>query len=282
METLNQNLQPQMMFDVKGKVVALTGGAGVLCGAMARCLGSLGARVVILDLQAATAEALAAEIRAEGGEAIGLAANVLDKDSLEAAAAQVVAHYGRVDALINGAGGNKAEGTTQPGERTFFDLPKEAMQWVFDLNFVGTVLASQVFGAQMVAQGTGTILNVASMSASRPLTRIVAYSGAKAAVVNFTQWLAVYLAQEYTPAIRVNALAPGFFMTAQNRFLLTDQATGALTERGGQILAHTPMNRFGVPEDLLGATIWLLSDAAAFVTGIVVPIDGGFSAYSGV
>jgi NAD(P)-dependent dehydrogenase (short-subunit alcohol dehydrogenase family) len=270
------------MFDVTGKVVAVTGGAGVLCSAMCRCLAGLGARVAVLDLSAQAAEGLAAEIRAAGGEAIGIAVDVLDKASLEAAAEQVVATYGRVDALINGAGGNKPAGTVQPGERTFFDLPADAMQWVFNLNFVGTVLASQVFGARLVAQGRGSILNISSMSADRPMTRVVAYSGAKAAVSNFTKWLAVYLAQECCPNIRVNAIAPGFFLTEQNRFLMTRPEDGALTERGQQVLSHTPMNRFGTPDDLLGAVVWLLSDAASFVTGIVLAIDGGFSAYSGV
>ncbi len=270
------------MFDVTGKVVAVTGGAGVLCSAMCRCLADLGARVAVLDLSAQAAETLAAEIRAAGGEAIGIAVDVLDKASLEAAAEKVVATYGRVDALINGAGGNKPAGTTQPGERTFFDLPADAMQWVFNLNFVGTVLASQVFGKRLVEQGSGSILNISSMSADRPMTRVVAYSGAKAAVSNFTKWLAVYLAQEYCPNIRVNAIAPGFFLTEQNRFLMTRPEDGALTERGQQVLAHTPMNRFGTPDDLLGAVVWLLSDAASFVTGIVLAIDGGFSAYSGV
>lgn len=274
--------QNASMFDVNGKVVVLTGGAGVLCSAMARCLAERGAHVAVLDLSEEAAIQLADEINAAGGSALGLGANVLERASLEAAANAVIDRFGRVDALVNGAGGNKADGTTLPGERTFFDLPPEALQWVFDLNFLGTVLASQVFGALMTKQGEGVILNISSMSAERPLTRIVAYSGAKAAVSNFTRWLAVYLAQEYSPLIRVNALAPGFFLTEQNRFLLTEAESGALTERGDQIISHTPMARFGVPEDLLGTTVWLLSDAASFVTGIVVPIDGGFSAYSGV
>jgi NAD(P)-dependent dehydrogenase (short-subunit alcohol dehydrogenase family) len=281
MDQMNAGRPALLMFDVSGKVVVVTGGAGVLCSAMCRCLGERGARVVVLDRTAPKAETLAAEIRAASGEALGVVADVQDRAALEAAAAQVVARFGRVDALINGAGGNRAEGTTLPGERGFFDLPPEALRWVLDLNLMGTVLACQVFGPRMVAGG-GAILNISSMAAFRPLTRVVAYSAAKAAVSNFTQWLAVYLAQEFGPAIRVNALAPGFFLTEQNRFLLTDEASGGLTARGEQILNHTPMRRFGRPDDLLGAMLWLLSDASSFVTGIIVPVDGGFSAYSGV
>jgi len=183
--------------------------------------------------------------------------------------------------LVNGAGGNKKEATTGK-DLSFFDLPPEAVQWVFNLNFLGTLLPSQVFGKKMVERGEGVILNISSMNAFRPLTRIPAYSGAKAAVSNFTQWLAVHIAQEYSPNIRVNALAPGFFLTDQNRFLLTDEKSGELTPRGRQIIDHTPQARFGDPEDLLGAMFWLLSPASQFVTGVVVPIDGGFSAYSGV
>jgi NAD(P)-dependent dehydrogenase (short-subunit alcohol dehydrogenase family) len=193
----------------------------------------------------------------------------------------VLEQWGRVDILINGAGGNKKEATTTL-DLSFFDLPADAVQWVFSLNFLGTLLPSQVFGKVMAEQGDGCILNVSSMSALSPLTRIPAYSAAKAAVSNFTQWLAVHIAQEHTPDVRVNALAPGFFLTEQNRFLLTQEGTGDLTPRGRTIIDHTPMAKFGAPEDLLGATIWLLSPAASFVTGIVVPIDGGFSAFSGV
>jgi NAD(P)-dependent dehydrogenase (short-subunit alcohol dehydrogenase family) len=206
---------------------------------------------------------------------------VLDKASVEAARDAVLAQWGRVDILINGAGGNKKQATTSE-ELAFFDLPADAAQWVFNLNFLGTLLPSQVFGKVMADQEAGCILNVSSMSAFRPLTRIPAYSAAKAAVSNFTQWLAVHVAQEYSPDVRVNALAPGFFLTEQNRFLLTDEATGDLTPRGRTIIDHTPMAKFGAPEDLIGATVWLLSPASSFVTGIVVPVDGGFSAFSGV
>jgi NAD(P)-dependent dehydrogenase (short-subunit alcohol dehydrogenase family) len=207
--------------------------------------------------------------------------DVMDRGKLEAARDQILAAFGRVDALINAAGGNDPEATTAP-DRSFFDLPADALERVFDLNLLGTVLPSQVFGKVMVQQQGGVILNVSSMNALRPLTRIPAYSAAKAAVSNFTQWLAVHMAREYSPAIRVNAIAPGFFLTEQNRFLLAEKETGALTARGKQILEHTPMGRFGQPEDLLGAVLWLLSPASGFVTGAVIPVDGGFNAYSGV
>jgi NAD(P)-dependent dehydrogenase (short-subunit alcohol dehydrogenase family) len=210
-----------------------------------------------------------------------MSCNVLDKPSLEAAAAQIMEAFGRVDILINGAGGNKPQATTNP-EQTFFDLPADALRTVIDLNLLGTILPSQVFGKIMAAQKSGVIINISSMSALRPLTRIAAYSAAKAGMANFTQWLAVHMAQEYSPEIRVNAIAPGFFLTEQNRFLLTDKETGKLTPRGQSIILHTPQGRFGVPDDLLGALIWLASPASAFVTGIVVPVDGGFSAFSGV
>ena len=206
---------------------------------------------------------------------------MLDRASVEAAAREVLDAFGGVDILINGAGGNKREATTSP-DLPFFDLPADAVQWVFNLNFVGSLLPSQVFGKLMADSGQGIILNVSSMNAFRPLTRIAAYSAAKAGVSNFTQWLAVHLAQGYSPNIRVNAIAPGFFITEQNRFLLTDKETGGFTARGQAVIDHTPMARFGNPEDLLGTVLWLLSPASAFVTGIVVPIDGGFSAFSGV
>ncbi len=267
-------------FDISDRVIVATGGGGVLVGAMARGLASEGAKIAILDLFPEKAEAVANEINAAGGEAIALKADVLDKASLEAARDEILARFGRVDALINGAGGNKAQATTSP-DLSFFDLPQDAFKWVFDLNFIGTLLPSQVFGKLMAEQGEGVILNISSMNAFRPLTRIPAYSAAKAAVSNFTQWLAVHLAQEYTPNLRVNAIAPGFFLTEQNRFLLLDENEN-LTPRGQTIIDHTPAGRFGDPNDLLGAVLWLLSPASAFVTGVVIPIDGGFSAFSGV
>ena len=194
---------------------------------------------------------------------------------------QVFEKFGHIDILINGAGGNKPAATTNP-EQSFFDLPADALRWVFDLNLMGTILPCQVFGKIMAEQKSGVILNISSMNAFRPLTRIAAYSAAKAGVSNFTQWLAVHMAQEYSPEIRVNAIAPGFFLTDQNRFLLIGKDTGELTPRGKSIITHTPMGRFGNPDDLLGTVLWLLSPASAFVTGIVVPVDGGFSAFSGV
>jgi len=271
----------QELFNLKGKVIAATGGGGVLVGEMSRGLARVGARVVVLDIVEEAARRVADEIVEAGGEAIGVKMDVLDKASTEAALATVLDRFGGVDILINGAGGNKAQATTSP-DLSFFDLPQDAFQWVFSLNFIGTLIPSQVFGRQMAERGEGIILNVSSMNAFRPLTRIPAYSAAKAAVSNFTQWLAVHLAQEYSPNIRVNAIAPGFFLTQQNRFLLIDEETGDLTPRGKTIIDHTPMGRFGDPTDLLGTVLWLLSPASSFVTGIVVPVDGGFSAFSGV
>jgi NAD(P)-dependent dehydrogenase (short-subunit alcohol dehydrogenase family) len=269
------------LFSLEGQAAAVTGGGGVLCSAMALGLARAGAKVAVLDLSAEAAGRVAAAIAAAGGEALPLQCDVLDRNSVAAAAESALAAFGRIDILINGAGGNHPQATTGL-ERKFFDLPPAALQWVFNLNFIGTLIPSQVFGEIMVKQGQGVILNISSMNAFRPLTRIPAYSAAKAAVSNFTQWLAVHVAQEYSPNIRVNALAPGFFLTEQNRFLLTEAATGALTPRGQSILAHTPLARFGSPEDLLGVVIWLASPAACFVTGVVVPVDGGFSAFSGV
>ncbi len=266
-------------FDLSDKTAVVTGGAGVLCSAIARMLAEEGGGVAILDLDADRAQALAEEIG--GQRVIGIGTNVLDRASIEAAAARILEVFGPADILVNGAGGNKPEATTSETV-PFFDLPPDAVQQVFSLNFLGTFLPSQVFGQQMVRQGSGVILNISSMNAFRPLTRVPAYSAAKAAISNFTQWLAVHMAQEYSTAIRVNAIAPGFFLTEQNRFLLFDAQTGELTPRGRQILDHSPLGRFGVPEDLLGAVQWLVSPAADFVTGVVIPIDGGFSAYSGV
>jgi len=268
-------------YDFSGQTVVVTGGAGVLCAVMCRTLAGTGAKVAVLDLNLKTAEGLAAEIRSTGADAVGIDCDVLDKASLDKAAHQVLATYGRVDILVNGAGGNKVEATTS--ENTpFFDLPADAVRWVFDLNLMSAILSSQVFGKIMATQKNGVILNISSMNAFRPLTRVPAYSAAKAGISNFTQWLAVHMAQEYSPTIRVNAIAPGFFLTEQNRFLLTAQETGNLTPRGKSIIDHTPMGRFGTPDDLLGAVLWLVSPASAFVTGIVLPVDGGFSAYSGV
>ncbi len=268
------------LFELNGRVAALTGGGGVLIGAMAQELASRGVKVAVLDLSEEAAERVASGIREKGGQALAVAANVLDRASLEAAAAKVEAELGPVDILVNGAGGNKKEATTSP-ELPFFDIPADALRFVIDLNLVGTVLPSQVFGKRMGERGEGCIINISSMNSFRPLTRILGYSAAKAAINNFTQWLAVHLAQNVSTGIRVNAIAPGFFETAQNKFLLRDEK-GGLTARGKQIVDHTPMGRFGETEDLLGTLVWLVSPAARFVSGIIVPVDGGFSAFSGV
>jgi NAD(P)-dependent dehydrogenase (short-subunit alcohol dehydrogenase family) len=263
------------------RVAVVTGGGGVLCSAMCLALAERGFSVAVLDLKLEAAQSVVADIRSQGDRAIAIACDVLSKESLQSALETVEQAYGRVDTLINGAGGNKPLATTNP-ERPFFDLPLEATKNVFDLNFMGTFIACQVFGNYFASKGEGNIINIASMNAIRPLTRIPAYSAAKAAVANFTQWLAVHMAQEYTPRIRVNAIAPGFFLTNQNRYLLVDEQTGNWTPRGQQILSHTPQGRFGTPEDLLSTLFWLLSPDSSFITGIVVPVDGGFAAFSGV
>lgn len=266
------------MFDLTGKRIAITGGAGVLGASLAKGFAEAGATIAVLDLAEDRATALAKEL---GEGHIGAQINVLDADSIHASLEACIAGLGGIDILVNGAGGNHPKATTGP-DMPFFDIPKDSLEFVSTLSLSGTILPSQVFGKHMVEAKQGNILNVSSMNAFRPLTRIPAYSAAKAAVSNFTQWLAVHIAQEYSPNIRVNALAPGFFLTEQNRFLLTDKETGELTPRGQQILGHTPQGRFGEPEDLIGTAIWLVSAASKFVTGIVVPVDGGFSAYSGV
>jgi len=262
-----------------GRVALLTGAGGALGAVLASALAEAGAKVWVTDQIEEQAHVVAGAIRDCGLQADALAVDVMDRDSMEAAAAQA----GEIDILVNAAGGNAEGATTSPG-LSFFELSLDALIEVVDLNLIGgAVLPAQVFGRSMVDRETGgVILNISSMNAFRPLTRIPGYSAAKAAVSNFTQWLAVHMAQEYSPRIRVNALAPGFFLTQQNRFLLTDEQTGELTERGRAIIDHTPMGRFGDPEELAGAALWLCSDAAKFVTGIVVPVDGGFSAYSGV
>jgi NAD(P)-dependent dehydrogenase (short-subunit alcohol dehydrogenase family) len=269
------------LFDLKDKTIVITGGGGVLCGTMAVALGEAGAKIAVLDLLEVAAAEVTDEIQTAGGQAITVKCNVLNKESLESAKKQVNSEFGKIDILINGAGGNKKEATTSP-DLSFFDLPSEALQFVFNLNFIGTLLPCQVFGKEMAESGGGIILNISSMCAFSPLTKIPGYSAAKAAVSNFTQWLAVHFCQNYSKDIRVNAIAPGFFLTEQNRFLLTDEKTRDLTARGKTIIDHTPMGRFGEPEELIGTVMWLLSDAAKFITGIVVPVDGGFSAFSGV
>lgn len=270
------------MFDLTNKVAVVTGGTGALGAAMCQGLARAGAKVVVIARTQANAQHVAEMIQAAGGAALGLSADVQDKAALEVACSQLINAYGRIDILVNAAGGNRPDATAMPGVRTFFDLTPDAMSEVLHLNLMGTILPSQVFGQVMVGQGGGVIVNISSMAAYTPLTRVVAYAAAKAAVNNFTQWLAVTMARDHSPHIRVNAIAPGFFLGDQNRFLLVDGDTGELTARGRQIIDHTPMGRFGEPDDLIGALVWLCSDAARFVTGIVVPVDGGFSAYGGV
>lgn len=276
--------------EFKNKTVVITGGGGVLCGAFAKYMGSLGANVAILDLKKEAADAVAKEIIDAGGRAKGYSANVLKKDELEKVHKEILKDFGKCDTLINGAGGNNPKGTTtneyfkkedilDESVVSFFDLDPSGIEFVFNLNFLGTLLPTQVFAQDMIDKNGGSIINISSMNAFCPLTKIPAYSGAKAAVSNFTQWLSVHFANAN---IRVNAIAPGFFVTEQNKALLFDEA-GKPTARTEKILSATPMNRFGKPEELLGTLKWLTdNDASSFVTGVVVPVDGGFSAYSGV
>jgi len=267
--------------DFGGTTIVMTGGTGVLGSEMACALVGSGANVAILARDPSRAGALKKRLEGGSGSAILVQADILSKESLLKAAGEIQARLGSVHALINAAGGNAPGATTNPTQR-FFDLPEDALKQVVDLNLLGTIIPCQVFGRFMAEGGEGNIINIASMAGFRPLTRTIAYSAAKAAVSNFTQWLAVHMAQEYEPRIRVNAIAPGFFHTQQNHFLLYDEKTGDLTPRGRAIIDHTPMRRFGNPEDLLGALFWLLSPGAEFVTGTVVVVDGGFSAFSGV
>lgn len=278
--------------DLSGKVALVTGGGGVLCGYMARALAANGAAIAVADLRKEAATSVANEIITAGGKAMAVECNVLDRASIETAAVEVEKELGAVDILINGAGGNHPKGTTSmefltseilaandPEATTFFDLDPKGVEFVFNLNFLGSLLPSQVFARGMAERKNGVIINISSMNAFTPLTKIPAYSGAKAAVSNFTQWLAVHMSKV---GIRVNAIAPGFFLTNQNRALLTEE-DGSLTPRGNTIVSQTPMDKFGDPSDLEGVLLWLASDAASgFVTGTVIPIDGGFSAFSGV
>jgi len=276
-------MQVSGLFDLSQKVAVVTAGGGVLCGTIAKGYAAAGAKVAVADVRVDVAEVVAKEITAAGGVAKAYQVDAFQRESIEACCKSVYDDFGRVDVLVNGVGGNMKTATTS-SEMTFFDLPADAIQKVVDLNLVaGAIVPSQVFGKRMKDNPEGaSIINVSSMNAFRPLTRIPGYSAAKAAVSNFTLWLAVHLAQEYNQKLRVNAIAPGFFLTEQNRFLLTDEKTGELTARGKTIISHTPMGEFGKPEDLVGVALWLASDASRFVTGIVVPIDGGFSAFSGV
>jgi NAD(P)-dependent dehydrogenase (short-subunit alcohol dehydrogenase family) len=268
------------MYDFTGQTFVVTGGTGVLGSQMTLALLACGANValVVRDEVKAVRVLQAAE---SAKRAFIVKGDVLVREELQAAAEATLAHFGRIDGLINGAGGNTPQATTR-ADLSFFDLPEEALRYVFDLNILGAILPSQVFGRALAESGRGVILNVSSMSAYRPMTRVIGYSAAKAGINNFTHWLAVHMAREYSPHIRVNAIAPGFFLGEQNRFLLIDRESGELTARGQAIIDHTPMARFGDPKDLLGPTLWLLSPASAFVTGVIVPVDGGFSAFAGV
>ncbi len=269
-----------------GKTAAITGGAGELCGAMADALARAGVKVAVIDVDGARATAKAEGIVKSGGRAIGVAADVVSRPDMDRAGERIRSEFGGLDILINGAGGNNPGATTSEAQ-SFFELPAEAVRQVFELNCLGTIVSCQALGKLIVETveqggGFGNIVNISSMNALRPLTRIPAYSAAKAAVSNFTQWLAVHMAQNYTAKVRVNAMAPGFFLTEQNRFLLQEREGGGFTARGRTILAHTPAGELGRAEDLLSTLFWLLDPASRFVSGVVVPVDGGFSAFSGV
>ena len=268
-------------FDISGQVAVITGAGGIICGTMAREMAKKGAKIALLDLFLESAQKIADEINAAGGDAIAVKANVLERESLEAARDEVIAHFGHIDILINGAGGNKPQATVS-ADRDFFNLDMNAFKWVFDLNVTGAVLTTMVFGELLAKQGHGNVINIASMSSYHPLTNTAAYCGAKAAVANFTEWMATHFNQNYSNAIRVNAIAPGFLLTNQNRFLLTKEEDGSPTPRGERVLAKTPMGRYGEPEEMVGPVIFLCSEAASFVNGAVLPVDGGFSSYWGV
>lgn len=270
----------EVNFDISGQVAVITGAGGIICGTMAREMAKKGAKIALLDLFPEAAQKVADEINAAGGDAIAVKANVLDRASLEEARDEVVAHYGHIDILINGAGGNKKQATVSP-ELDFFHLDTEAFKWVFDLNVTGAVLTTMVFGELLAKQGTGNVINIASMATYHPLTNTVAYCGAKAAVANFTEWMATHFNQNYSKNIRVNAIAPGFLLTTQNRFLMQKE-DGSPTDRGQRVLNKTPMGRYGDPEEMAGPVIWLCSEAASFVNGAVIPVDGGFSAFWGI
>lgn len=270
----------EVNFDISGQVAVITGAGGIICGVMAREMAKKGAKVALLDLFVENAQKIADEINTAGGDAIAVKANVLDRASLEEARDAVVAKYGHIDILINGAGGNKKQATVSP-ELDFFHLDVDAFKWVFDLNVTGAVLTTMVFGELLAKQGSGNVINIASMATYHPLTSTVAYCGAKAAVANFTEWMATHFNQNYSKNIRVNAIAPGFLLTTQNRFLMQKE-DGTPTDRGQRVLNKTPMGRYGDPEEMAGPVIWLCSESASFVNGAVIPVDGGFSAFWGI
>ena len=267
-------------FDISGQVAAITGAGGIICGALAKEMAKIGVKVALLDLFVENAQKIADEIVADGGDAIAVKADVLDRASLEAARDEVIAKYGKVDILVNGAGGNKPQATITK-DQDFFHLDLDAFKWVFDLNVTGAVLTTMVFGELLAKQGYGNVINIASMSSYHPLTNTVAYCGAKAAVYNFTEWMATHFNQNYSNNIRVNAIAPGFLLTNQNRYLLTNE-DGSPTDRGQRVLAKTPMGRYGEPVEMAGPVIFLCSEAASFINGAVLPVDGGFASYWGV
>lgn len=269
------------MYDFTGKTFAVTGGAGALGGDVVIALAGCGANVMVLDRNLARLSALRECVGPRAGEIDGVQVDVMNRESLTAAGEAINRRFGALYGLVNAAGGNSPRATCT-ADMSFFDIPEEGLRFVLDLNILGTMMPCQVLARQMAEAGEGVILNYSSMNAYRPLTNIAAYSASKAAITNFTSWLAVYMAQNFSGKIRVNAIAPGFFLGEQNRFLMIDQATGGWTARGQRVVDHTPMGRLGNPEDLLGAVLWLLSPAASFVTGITVPVDGGFSAYAGV
>ena len=269
------------LFDLNGQVAVVTGANGVLISAMAKELAARGAKVALLSRNESKLAGNLKEIEDAGGTAIALPCDVTDLASIQAASEKVREAFGAVDLLVNGAGGNHPDATAMPGKTSFFDLPGEAMRFVTDLNLLGTILPCQVFGKGMAERKSGNIINISSMAALKPLTRVFGYAAAKAAVNNFTEWLAVHMATVYSPAIRVNAIAPGFFLTEQNRFLLTNE-DGSLTARGQTIQDHTPQARFGTPDDLLSTLVWMASPGARFITGTVIPVDGGFQAFAGV
>lgn len=269
------------LFRVEGLVVVVTGGSGILCGTMAKALAARGAKVAILGRTPEKVTRMVSDIEAAGGQALGLVADVTNRQDLKNARQTVVQQWGRVDVLINGAGGNMPGATIAPDQNFFDDLNFDGFQQVVDLNLNGAVLSSLVFGQVMARQKKGSILHISSMTAAQAVSRVVGYSTAKAAVDAFTRWLAVEAAQKFGPGIRVNAIAPGFFITDQNRALLTTP-DGRYTERGESVIQKTPAGRFGAPEELIGACLWLCSDASVFVTGTIIPVDGGFSAWSGV
>lgn len=267
--------------DLADKVAVVTGGGGALGGAIAHALANQGAHTAVWDLVASAASDAADQIADGNVRSLGLACDATDRKSVDQALERTETELGPVDILVNAAGGSRKEATTAPG-LPFFDIPQEALADTAALNYLGTVLPCQAIARSFAQRGTGVVLNIASIAGFKPLTRSVAYSNAKAAVVNFTEWLAVHMAQEYGPGIRVNALAPGFVLTEQNRFLLQDAATGLPTQRGQIILSQVPMRRYGQPHDMVGAALWLVSESSAFVTGATVPIDGGLTAFGGV